>query len=165
VTPRQRTAIAALVLSASGLVGIALDEGYTPQAVIPVKGDVPTIGFGTTYGVKMGDTTTPPKALARTMVDIEKTDSQIRRCVKVPLYQFEFDSMTSLAYNIGTKAFCASTVVKRLNKQDYAGACQAILLFKRANRYDCSLPGNARICGGVWKRRQKEYRQCLGETQ
>ncbi|WP_297832981.1 hypothetical protein [Thermomonas sp.] len=56
--------MAALTLSAAALVGIVLHEGYTDRAVIPVKGDVPTIGFGTTTDVKIGDTTTPPKALA-----------------------------------------------------------------------------------------------------
>ena len=65
IRPPQRRTVAALTLSAAALVGIVLHEGYTDRAVIPVKGDVPTIGFGTTTGVKLGDTTTPPKALAR----------------------------------------------------------------------------------------------------
>ena len=60
-SPTTRRTVAALTLSAAALVGIVLHEGYTDRAVIPVKGDVPTIGFGTTSGVKIGDTTTPPK--------------------------------------------------------------------------------------------------------
>ena len=63
IRPPQRRTAAALTLSAAALVGIVLHEGYTDRAVIPVKGDVPTIGFGTTSGVKIGDTTTPTKAL------------------------------------------------------------------------------------------------------
>jgi len=48
--------------------------------VIPVKGDVPTIGFGTTTGVKLGDTTTPPKALARALTaDFGDGDQSFRR--------------------------------------------------------------------------------------
>ena len=64
MTTQNRSLIAALMLSAAGLVGIAVDEGYTERAVPdPVKGvAVPTIGFGTTGGVHMGDTTTPVKA-------------------------------------------------------------------------------------------------------
>ena len=54
-----RITIAALALSAAGLVGLVQYEGYTDRAVIPVPGDVPTIGFGTTEGVSMGDRTTP----------------------------------------------------------------------------------------------------------
>lgn len=66
-----RSALTALALSASGLVGIALQEGYSDTAIIPVQGDVPTIGFGTTQGVKLGDKTTPPKALARALKDVK----------------------------------------------------------------------------------------------
>ena len=42
---------ALLALSASALVGIAVHEGYRGEVYEPVKGDVPTIGFGTTEGM------------------------------------------------------------------------------------------------------------------
>jgi lysozyme len=73
MNPPNRTLITSLVLSAAALVGIAVDEGYTPRAVPdPVKGTaVPTIGFGTTGGVRMGDTTTPVAALQRKLTDIQ----------------------------------------------------------------------------------------------
>lgn len=71
-SPAIRRTVAGLTLSAAALVGIVLQEGYTDRAVIPVKGDVPTIGFGTTTGVKLGDTTTPPKALARALTDVQQ---------------------------------------------------------------------------------------------
>ncbi|MGB3945214.1 MAG: hypothetical protein WBK76_00015, partial [Candidatus Saccharimonadales bacterium] len=72
VTRRKNTVrggIGAMVLSAAALVGIALHEGYSDKAIVPVKGDVPTIGWGTTGGVKMGDTITPPQALMRALQD------------------------------------------------------------------------------------------------
>lgn len=53
IRPPQRRTVAALTLSAAALVGIVLHEGYTDRAVIPVKGDVPTIGFGTTTDVSV----------------------------------------------------------------------------------------------------------------
>ena len=71
-SPVIRRTVAGLTLSAAALVGIVLHEGYTGRAVIPVKGDVPTIGFGTTTDVKLGDTTTPPKALARALTDVQQ---------------------------------------------------------------------------------------------
>ena len=43
-SPAMRRTVAGLTLSAAALVGIVLHEGYTDRAVIPVKGDVPTIG-------------------------------------------------------------------------------------------------------------------------
>ena len=43
-----RSTIAALTLSAAGFAGIVLHEGWSNNAIIPVPGDVPTIGFGST---------------------------------------------------------------------------------------------------------------------
>lgn len=149
----DRTKIASLVLSALALVGIATHEGYTPTPVIPVPGDVPTIGFGTTEGVKPGDKTDPVRALQRTMRDIEAKESAVKKCVKVPLYQYEYDAYISLAYNIGTGNFCGSTLVKKLNAQDYAGACKEILRWDRAQ---------GKVVKGLTVRRQAEYKQCMG---
>lgn len=123
---RVRLVVGALALSAAGLVGIVAHEGYTDRAVIPVPGDVPTIGFGTTDGVRMGDRITPPQALARALTDVGKFEGALRQCVRVPLSQGEYDAYVSLAYNIGARAFCGSTLVQKLNAGDYAGACAEI---------------------------------------
>lgn len=149
----ERRTLAALALSASALVGLALHEGYSDTAIIPVPGDVPTIGFGTTSGVKPGDTITPPKALARALVDVQKFEGALKQCVTVPLAQNEYDAYISLAYNIGASAFCGSTLVKRLNAQDYAGACAQILVWNKFK---------GRPLAGLTKRRQAEFKQCMG---
>ncbi len=148
-----RNKIAALSLSAAALVGIALHEGYRDTAYIPVPGDVPTIGFGTTQGVKPGDKITPPQALVRALADVQKYEGAIKDCVGAPLYQHEYDAYTSLAYNIGPNAFCDSTLVRMLNQERYEEACQQILRWDKFRGQP--LPG-------LTKRRQQEYAQCLG---
>ena len=160
-----RSALAALALSAAGLVGIALHEGYSDKAIVPVKGDVPTIGFGTTAGVKPGDTITPPKALARALSDVQRFEGALKQCVRVPLHQYEYDAFVSLAYNIGPQAFCGSTLVRRLNAQDYAGACEQIRRWTFFQGKDCALPAHARLCGGLAKRREQEFALCMGGAQ
>ena len=149
----DRRALASLVLSAAALVGIALSEGYSDTAVIPIKGDVPTIGFGTTEGVKMTDRVTPPVALARALKDIEKFEGAIKKCVVVPLHQYEYDTFVEFSYNVGAKAFCTSTLVKKLNSTDYAGACKELLRWDRAKGI---------VIPGLTKRRQREYAKCIG---
>ena len=67
----------------------------------------------------------------------------------------------STAHNIGPGAFCRSTIVRRLNVGDYPSACEAILLFKRAGKQDCSVPGN-RVCPGLWKDRLRLNAKCKG---
>lgn len=153
IADRARLGIAALALSAAGLVGLVSYEGYTDEAVIPVPGDVPTLGFGSTEGVKLGDKTTPPKALARAYREIGTFEGAAKRCVKVPLSQGEFDASIQLAYNIGAEAFCRSTVVKRFNALDYEGGCEAFLMWDKVA---------GRRVQGLTNRRQAERRLCLG---
>ena len=158
-----RRSLMALSLSAAALVGIVLHEGYSDRAIIPVPGDVLTIGFGTTAGVKLGDTITPPQALARALVDVQQFEGAIKTCVTVPLTQNEYDAYVSFAYNVGRRAFCQSTLVKKLNLGDFKGACDELLRWRFFQGKDCALPENRRLCGGLVKRREAEYRQCLGE--
>lgn len=148
-----RTVIAALSLSAAAFGTIVLHEGYSDTAIIPVQGDVPTIGFGTTEGVRRGDRITAPQAVARALSDVQKFEGAIKQCVKVPLHQYEYDAYISLSYNIGSSAFCGSTLVRLLNQEQYEEACKQIL------RWDRFKGAPLR---GLTVRRQSEYRQCMG---
>lgn len=112
----------------------------------------------------MGDTTTPPKALARALTDVRKFEAALKACVTVPLSQGEYDAYISLSYNIGQTAFCNSKLVQRLNAADYTAACAAILDWKYVGRSDCSVPGN-KVCSGLWADRLKLHAQCLGGGQ
>lgn len=150
----NRIQVAALSVSAAAFVGILAHEGYREQAYIPVPGDVPTIGFGTTEGVKLGDRTTPVQAMRRALRDLEKFDTALKQCVTVPLHQHEYDAYLSLSYNIGSRAFCSSTLVRKLNTQDYAGACREILRWDRFQ---------GRPLAGLTSRRQAEFKTCMGE--
>lgn len=149
----SRVRLAGLSLSAAALIGLAVHEGYRDTAYIPVPGDVPTIGFGTTEGVKLGDKITPIKALERKLSDVQKFEGAIRECVGAPLYQHEYDAYTSLAYNIGPTAFCDSTLVRLLNQERYEEACRQILRWDKFKGQP--LPG-------LTKRRQEEFRKCMG---
>ncbi len=148
----NRIRLASLGLSAAALVGIATFEGYSPTTYLDIVG-IPTIGFGTTQGVKPGQKTDPVSALQRKLSDVQKFEGAIKQCVTVPLHQYEYDAYLSLAYNIGSGAFCSSTLVKKLNQQDYTGACREILRWNRAG---------GKVVRGLSVRREKEYRTCIG---
>lgn len=150
-----RVAVGSLVLAASTLVGIAVHEGYRDTAYIPVKGDVPTIGFGTTSGVKPGDRITVDRALIKLLEDASRFEQAVKRCAPVPMHQYEFAAYVSLTYNIGEGAFCRSTLAKKLNAGDYEGACRQILVWDKFK---------GKPLPGLTKRRQSEFRQCMGET-
>lgn len=152
-TAKRRVPATAWILSAACLVGLVVSEGYTDRAIIPVPGDVPTIGFGTTEGVKLGDRITPPQALARALSDIGKFDAAIRQCVKVPLHQHEYDVAVSFAYNVGGAAFCSSTLVRLWNLGDYEGGCNELTRWVYVK---------GRKVQGLVNRRERERLQCLG---
>jgi len=161
-----RVAVAALSLSAAGLVGIVLHEGYTERAIRPLPGDVPTVGFGSTRrpdgsAVQMGDQTTPPQALARALADVQKFEGALRRCVKVPLHQHEYDAFLSFSYNVGASAFCNSTMARKLNAGDYAEACAEFSRWTFFRGKDCRDP--AHRCGGLAQRRSEEQAKCEGK--
>jgi len=161
----QRRNVIALSASAALLVGLVVSEGYTEKAVIPVKGDVPTVGFGMTYRpdgtpVQMGDRTNPIDAIQRSLSHIQKDEIGIKKCVTAPISQVEYDLMVDFAYQYGVPTLCRSSMVKKANIGDYVGSCKAYLQYKRVNGYDCSTPGNKR-CWGVWQRSVERYNDCM----
>lgn len=148
------------MLSVAGLLGIATFEGYSARAYITVPGDVPTVGHGTTVypdgqPVRIGDVTTPARAMDYLRHDADKFSRAVKRCAPVPMHQHEFDAFVSLTYNIGEGAFCKSTLARKLKAGDYAGACQAILAWDKFK---------GRPLRGLTTRRQAEYKQCMGDA-
>ena len=63
--------------------------------------------------------------------DLSWCDEAVTSSVKVPLNQNQYDALYSLCFNIGASAFKNSTVVRRLNANDYLGAAEAILMWNR----------------------------------
>jgi len=160
ISDKLRKPIIALAISVAGLGGIAMHEGYRDKAYIPVPGDVPTIGYGsTTYAdgskVKPGDTITRKAATELLGNKVNMFERQVKSCVKVPLMQYEYDAYVSLTYNIGGQAFCNSTLVRKLNTYDYEGACREILKWNKFK---------GKPLQGLTNRRQQEYKQCLGQS-
>lgn len=149
-----RMSVGALGISASLLVSIALNEGYRGEAYKDAVG-VPTVGYGETKGVSMKSKTSPDRALVQLLSSANRHADDIRQCISVPLYQHEFDAYVSLAYNIGAKNFCHSTLARKLNAKDYAGACTEIRRWNKAG---------GKVLAGLTKRREQEYRMCMGEA-
>ena len=162
----SRVLVAGLVLSASAFIGLVSSEGYTTKAVIPTKGDRPTVGFGSTFHetgipVKMGETTTPVRALIKAQAHISKEERIFRDSLPgVALTQGEYDTYVDWIYQYGTGAWGKSSMRRELLAGNYPEACIALLKYKKSAGYDCSTPGN-KICPGVWTRQQKRYKDCM----
>lgn len=97
-------------------------EGCYTKAYICPAG-VPTIGIGHTKGVKMGDVITEKAAENLLMQDLAEAASDIKRLVKVPLTQGQFDALCSFFFNVGGGDKVAdSDLLRYLNAGDYAKA-------------------------------------------
>ena len=116
-------------LSDSGLDLIKSCEGY--HKALPDGGcaaylcpaGVPTLGWGATEGVKIGDVWTRAQAEEALRRELAKHEAAVTRLVTVDLKQGQFDALVSFSYNVGSGALGGSTLLKKLNAGDNAGAC------------------------------------------
>ena len=157
LSQNHRKPLATIAITASLIAGVKVHEGYSEKAYRPLPTDVPTIGYGTTRyqdgsPVKIGDRVTRKQAEELLANDLDGFRKAMIACIKVPLTSNEAESYTSLAYNIGSSAFCKSTLVKKLNSYDYEGACKEIL---RWNMFQ------GKPLKGLTTRREAEYRLCI----
>ena len=158
-------AVAALSLSAAGFIGLVQHEGYTSKAVVPIPGDRPTVGFGSTFKedgspVTMSDTVTPQRALRMSLTHIAKDELNLKRCVTGELSQSEYDLLVDFSYQYGSVTACKSSMVRHINAGNYAAACQAYGQYRFAAGRDCSDPASR--CRGVWLRSQERVTKCMG---
>lgn len=163
---KRRIAVALLSLSAAGFASWQASEGFTDRAVIPTKGDVPTIGHGSTRyedgrKVKMGDKITRQRAavLARNL--IRQDEKQIAQSLPgAKLTQGEWDVYVDFVGQYGIGNWRTSSMRRHVLAGEYVKACNALLKYRYAAGYDCSTPGNKR-CSGVWTRQLERHKKCL----
>lgn len=111
-----------------------------------------TIGIGTTVypngvKVKKGDSCTLDQAKSYFAHDLKRFEASVNNLVKVPLSQNQFDALVSLVYNIGSGNFASSTLLKKLNAKDYAGAADQFPQWNKAK---------GKVLNGLVRRRDAE---------
>lgn len=104
---------------------------------------VPTIGWGETDGVQMGDSCTQEQADRWLLEDLqERTRAVQALCTRSPARN-ELGALVSLAYNIGVGALAKSTALRQHNAGQHEAAARAICLWDKArvNGVLTTLPG------------------------
>ena len=133
---------------------------YDDQTGKPVNTNEPlpkgaTIGYG--HLIKNGEDfrngISEAKATELLRADIAIAERAVRDNITVPLSQNQFDALTSLAYNIGTKNFANSTVVNYINNPNFHSSVYPNLesAWKAWNR------SQGEISNGLINRRQNEW--------
>lgn len=114
----------------------------------PATGAAPwTIGYGHTSGVKPGDVCTADQADKWMNDEANDVAKKIQDVVTVPLKQNQLDALVSLVYNIGFGNFKKSTLLKKLNAEEYDDASNEFLKWIR---------GNGKVMPGLVARRKSE---------
>lgn len=106
-----------------------------------------TIGWGCTEGVKPGMVWSRDEAERALLGEIAKHEAAVVRLIQIPVSQNQFDALVSFSYNCGSGALAKSTILRRLNAGDTAGAAAAFGMWTK---------GGGRVLPGLVKRRQRE---------
>ena len=133
-------------ISSKGIDLIKSFEGLRLEAYLDSV-DVPTIGYGHTRKVQLGQTITAEQAESFLMEDIHEFELAIQRLVYVPLSQNQFDAIVSFTFNVGIGNLKRSTLLKKLNAGNIAGA---------ANEFNKWVYAGKEKLKGLVKRRDKE---------
>lgn len=101
-------------------------EGFYSKAYLCPAGKW-TIGWGHTKNVKSGDVCSKDLAEIYLKEDLQEAARVVEQYVKVPLTQGQYDALASFCFNVRPDLFRNSTLLKKLNKGDYAGAAEQFL--------------------------------------
>lgn len=104
--------------------GMALTESFEGLSLTPYKDlvGVWTNGYGNTHGVVPSTPITKEQAVADLADNISGAEYVVNKVVTVPLTQGQFDALVDFVFNLGSGNFQSSTLLRKLNAKDYAGA-------------------------------------------
>ncbi len=90
------------------------EEGFSPDAYIPIPGDRPTIGYGSTFykdgtPVRLGDIISLAEAVDLLTIKLNTLAQKLSQITSPKCTQNQFDAVLSLCYNVGLSAFANST--------------------------------------------------------
>ena len=145
--------LASTVAISAGYV-VAPFEGMSNQAYKDIVG-VPTICFGETKGVRMGDYKTTEQCESDLAKELAVYNRNMKKHVKVELLPYEEIAYTSFVWNLGETNFKNSTLLKKLNAGDRQGACSELLRWDKAG---------GKVVKGLTNRRKFEYEVCMGKN-
>lgn len=137
--------------SEKGIALIKAHEGLRLEAYTDPVG-IWTIGYGHTSAagsplVTKGMKITEAGATEILRTDLRKFERYVLDAVTVPLNQNQFDALVSWTFNLGPGNLRKSTLLRKLNARDYAGAADQFLVWNKAG---------GKVLNGLTKRRTEE---------
>ena len=174
-----RTKVIAALTGATVLGGaitgvVQHNEGLSLTAYKDSAG-VPTICYGETKGVKMGQRATL-SACQKQLIESAGEHAKALDGLPMQLSDVALVGSIDFIYNVGVAGFNGSAVKRHLKGLDYAAAAKAVLDWRYISKYQQKSPGTGwvynggnhwtfdcsqyingqrnRVCWGLWERRQ-----------
>lgn len=152
---KKNTALAAVIAAGLGAAVPVIQhfEGKRNAAYLdPV--DIPTICYGHTGGVKLGQRLTDEECGELMAEDMLEALEAVERCVRVPITDHQRAAFVSFTFNVGGGKFCRSTLVRKVNNGNVVAACNELPKWVYAG---------GRVLPGLVNRRAAEQAVCLGQ--
>tara|TARA_R110001583_G_scaffold121228_1_gene272471 strand:- start:258 stop:713 length:456 start_codon:yes stop_codon:yes gene_type:complete len=137
-------------ISTEGLALIKKFEGCRLDAYLCAAG-VPTIAWGKTKDVNMGDSCTQEQADDWLLEEIVEYEDYVSDAVDLPLSQHQYDALVSWTYNLGRGSLLSSTMLKVLNKGEYEEVPYQMQKWNKA-----TVDGKKVVLDGLVRRRKAE---------
>lgn len=147
----KKTALVSVAVMTVATPFVAKEEGLRTKAYLDSVG-VPTICYGETENVKLGDSKTVPECTTLLYMKLGLTAVAVDNIISAPLTVNSHAAFTSWTYNVGINAARKSTLVKLANSNNLRAAChelpkwryaggQPILLNRRLRELQLCLTG------------------------
>lgn len=137
-------------------------EGFKSQAYIDTDG-TPVIGYGLSKiagkPVQLGDRISPERADAALKSHLQEINQELAKIVKVNLNESQKSALASISFNVGVNGIKNSTLIRKINNQDFAGAANEFLRWDKAN-----MRGRLVQLPGLTRRRSAERQLFLDRS-
>ena len=141
-------------VSIAGINIIKEFEGFKSHAYIDTDG-TPVIGYGLSQiegkPVQIGDRISTAKANEALYSQLQVIQQELDKAIDVDLSDRQLGAIASLSFNAGVNHITESTLVRKINAGDYAGAANEFLRWDKAN-----VRGRLVRLPGLTRRRQAE---------
>lgn len=135
---------------------VAYYEGLVPKTYADPVG-ILTICYGHTgEHATPGNELTPEQCRELLSEDVLIENARMRQCVRREMPTHVEVAFTSFSFNVGSGAFCRSTMLRKWNAGDHLGACAELMRWVYAN---------GRKLRGLERRREAERAMCEGRLQ
>lgn len=149
----QQNKIVVGVVSAALVSAVSLWEGTKLKPYEDVVGVLTVCTGHTGKDVVKGSIYTPAQCESLLQKDLKVYREAVYKCVNVPISGGEFDAYTMFTYNVGSTAFCGSSLLKKLNQGKHTEACNGLPAWSYAG---------GKYVQGLNNRRKFEQNMCLG---